>query len=338
MAKTMKFAGFWAWTRPSGKISIVYVSPLVQAEMWVQWPTLGGSHGVVWEMQDAEMSCAKRREIIKTFVREHAEDGTLTRINTGMRGYEPVMYPGEMTLPDQGINSAHSWELSVEAEAAGWTVSVDAKQYRIVGEAAMRLRSWLLFEEASMMGIDPTDAECDDMDVETLDGSAQADNVPDTLYSEWRGDGFGAADEPKNPYDVWGDGVRSDDDEQAKPVEAEPEAKQVEQADVKPEAVEPPADTQVIPEVPPKPTDTARVVKVSESVIPAMVIFRDLPGMADVAKRDVRKIRDSHGRKVAYVVRAGQAVRILWREWYRHDDASLDATVREMAEAWAKAA
>ena len=128
-----------------------------------------------------------------------------------------------------------------------------------------------------------------------------------------------------------------------KPVEAKPEAKQaeqkqVEQADVKPEAVEPPADTQVIPEVPPKTTDTARVVKVSESVIPAMVIFRELPGMADVKRHDVRKIRDSHGRKVAYVVRDGKAVRILWREWYKHDDASLDATVRAMAESWAKAA
>lgn len=126
--------------------------------------------------------------------------------------------------------------------------------------------------------------------------------------------------------------------EKAKPVAKQVEQKPVEQADVKPEPVEPSADTQVIPEVPPKTTDTARVVKVSESVIPAMVKFRELPGMADVTRHDVRKIRDSHGRKVGYVVRDGKAVRILWREWYQHDDASLDATVRELAESWAKAA
>ena len=149
MAKTMKFAGFWAWTHESGKISIVYVAPLAQAEIWVQRPTLGESHGIVWEMQDAGMSAAKRREIIKAFVRKHTETGTLTRINTGMRGYEPVMYPGEMTLPDHGLNSAHAWELSVEAKEAGWTVNADAKEYRIVGKAAMRLRSWLLLEKVS---------------------------------------------------------------------------------------------------------------------------------------------------------------------------------------------
>lgn len=127
----------------------------------------------------------------------------------------------------------------------------------------------------------------------------------------------------------------------AKAVKPKPEAQQVEPkpaAKPKPATVEPSADTQVIPEVPPKPTDTAHVVKVSESVIPAMVKFRELPGMADVTRRDVRKIRDSHGRKVGYVVREGKAVRILWREWYRHDDASLDATVRAMAESWAKVA
>ena len=323
MAKTMKFAGFWAWTQASGKISIVYVTPLAQAEMWVQRPTLGESHGIVWEMWDDETPVTKRREAIKAFVRTHVEDGTLTRIHTDMRGYEPIMYPGEMTLPDHGISPAHAWGLSAEAEAAGWTVNVGARQYRIVGKAAMRLRSWLLYSEASMMGIDPTNAECDDMDVETLAGSAQADNVPAILYDEWRGDGFGAADAPRNPY------LFDDGDERVERVEGPAP---------KPEAVEPPADTQVIPEVPPKPTDTAHVVKVSESVIPAMVKFRELPGMVDVARHDVRKIRDSHGRKVGYVVRSGKAVRILWREWYRHDDASLDATVRELAESWAKAA
>lgn len=333
MAKTMKFAGFWAWTQASGKISIVYVAPLAQAEMWVQRPTLGESHGIVWEMRDAEMSAAKRRETIKAFVRKHVEDGTLTRIHTDMRGYEPIMYPGEMTLPDHGIT--HAWELSIEAEAAGWTVSVDAKQYRIVGKAAMRLRSWLLYSEASIMGIDPTNAECDDMDVETLAGSAQADNVPATLYDEWRGDGFGAADAPRNPYLIDDGPEHVACEEEPAP---KPQAEHGEHTEEKPEAVEPPADTQVIPEIPPKPTDTAHVVKVSESVIPAMVKFRELPGMADVTRRDVRKIRDSHGRKVGYVVRAGKAVRILWREWYRHDDASLDATVRAMAESWAKAA
>ena len=120
--------------------------------------------------------------------------------------------------------------------------------------------------------------------------------------------------------------------------EPKPQAQPQPQAKQKPATVEPSADTQVIPEVPPKATDTAHVVKVSESVIPAMVKFRELPGMADVTRHDVRKIRDSHGRKVGYVVRSGKAVRILWREWYRHDDASLDATVRAMAESWAKAA
>lgn len=120
--------------------------------------------------------------------------------------------------------------------------------------------------------------------------------------------------------------------------EPKPQAEPKPTAKQEPATVEPPADTQVIPEVPPKATDTAHVAKVSESVIPAMVKFRELPGMADVTRRDVRKIRDSHGRKVGYVVREGKAVRILWREWYRHDDASLDATVRELAESWAKAA
>lgn len=332
MAKTMKFAGFWAWTQASGKISIVYVTPIAQAEMWVQRPTLGESHGIVWEMWDDETPVTKRREAIKAFVRTNIEDGTFTRIHTDMRGYEPIMYPGEMTLPYHGMSPAHAWELSAEAEAAGWTVSVGARQYRIVGEAAMRLRSWLLYSEASMMGIDPTNTECDDMDVETLAGSAQADNVPATLYDEWRGDGFGAADAPRNPYLI-------DDGPEHVACEEEPAPKpQAEHTEPKPATVEPPANTQVIPEVPPKPTDTARVVKVSESVIPAMVKFRELPGMADVTRRDVRKIRDSHGRKVGYVVRAGKAVRILWREWYRHDDASLDATVRAMAESWAKAA
>ena len=338
MAKTMKFAGFWAWTQASGKISIVYVTPLAQAEMWVQRPTLGESHGIVWEMRDAEMTAAKRRETIKAFVRTHVEDGTFTRMHADMRGYEPIMYPGEMTLPNHGIT--HAWELSIEAETAGWTVSVDARQYRIVGKAAMRLRSWLLYSEASMMGIDPTNAECDDMDVETLAGSAQADNVPATLYDEWRGDGFGAADEPRNPYliDDGTEHVAWEEEPEPKP-EPKPQAERAEHTEAKPKAVaEPPADTQVIPEVPPKATDTARVVKVSESVIPAMAKFRELPGMADVTRHDVRKIRDSHGRKVGYVVRSGKAVRILWREWYRHDDASLDATVRAMAESWAKAA
>lgn len=88
------------------------------------------------------------------------------------------------------------------------------------------------------------------------------------------------------------------------------------------------AETQEIPEVPPTPTETAQVVAISEQVIPATVTLREFALTRDVPRKRIRQFRDVRGRKCAYVVRADDGAFILWREWYEHEDAAMDAEVR----------
>ena len=88
------------------------------------------------------------------------------------------------------------------------------------------------------------------------------------------------------------------------------------------------AETQEIPEVPPVPTETAQVVATSEHVIPATVTLREFALTRDVPRKRIRQFRDARGRRCAYVVRADSGAFILWRSWYEHEDADLDAEVR----------
>ncbi|MDE5640653.1 MAG: hypothetical protein K2I40_02865 [Bifidobacterium castoris] len=88
------------------------------------------------------------------------------------------------------------------------------------------------------------------------------------------------------------------------------------------------ADTQEIPEVPPTPNAAAQVLATSEDVIPATVTLREFALTRDVPRKRIRQFRDARGRKCAYVVRADDGAFILWRDWYEHEDAALDAEVR----------
>lgn len=88
------------------------------------------------------------------------------------------------------------------------------------------------------------------------------------------------------------------------------------------------AETQEIPEVPPQVNDQARVLQVSEHVIPACVTLKEYELTRNVPRKRRREFRDSRGRKCAYVVRADTGAFILWRSWYKHEDAEMDAAVR----------
>ena len=109
-----------------------------------------------------------------------------------------------------------------------------------------------------------------------------------------------------------------------------------EPADVEPRTVESSpqlptecsAETQEIPEVPPQTNEDARVLQVSEHVIPACVTLKEYELTRNVPRKHCKQFRDSRGRKCAYVVRADTGAFILWRSWYQHDDAELDAAVR----------
>lgn len=88
------------------------------------------------------------------------------------------------------------------------------------------------------------------------------------------------------------------------------------------------AETQEIPEVPPQVNDQARVLQVSEHVIPACVTLKEYELTRDVPRKRRKEFRDSRGRKCAYVVQADTGAFILWRSWYEHEDAEMDAAVR----------
>lgn len=107
-------------------------------------------------------------------------------------------------------------------------------------------------------------------------------------------------------------------------VPAEPRT--VESAPVLPAGCD--AVTQEIPEVPPQTNEDARVLQVSEHVIPACVTLKEYELTRNVPRKRRREFRDSRGRKCAYVVRADTGAFILWRSWYKHEDAEMDAAVR----------
>lgn len=117
-------------------------------------------------------------------------------------------------------------------------------------------------------------------------------------------------------------------------VEAEPAVAEPEPAE--PRAVESattlPAEcsavTQEIPEVPPQTNEDARVLQVTEHVIPARVTLKEYELTRDVPRKRCREFRDARGRRCAYVVKADTGAFILWRDWYEHDDAEMDAAVR----------
>lgn len=88
------------------------------------------------------------------------------------------------------------------------------------------------------------------------------------------------------------------------------------------------AETVEIPEVPPQTNGDAQVLQVAEHVIPACVTLKEYELTRDVPRKRCKQFRDARGRKCAYVVRADSGAFILWRDWYEHDDAELDATVR----------
>lgn len=88
------------------------------------------------------------------------------------------------------------------------------------------------------------------------------------------------------------------------------------------------AETQEIPEVPPQTNEDAQVLQVSEHVIPACVTLKEYELTRNVPRKRRREFRDSRGRKCAYVVRADTGAFILWRSWYKHEDAEMDAAVR----------
>lgn len=88
------------------------------------------------------------------------------------------------------------------------------------------------------------------------------------------------------------------------------------------------AVTQEIPEVPPQTNEDARVLQVSEHVIPACVTLKEYELTRNVPRKHCKQFRDARGRKCAYVVSADGGAFILWRDWYKHDDAELDAAVR----------
>lgn len=110
------------------------------------------------------------------------------------------------------------------------------------------------------------------------------------------------------------------------PEPAEPEPRVVESVPQLP--AECSAETQEIPEVPPQTNEDAQVLQVSEHVIPACVTLKEYELTRNVPRKRRREFRDSRGRKCAYVVRADTGAFILWRSWYKHEDAEMDAAVR----------
>ena len=107
---------------------------------------------------------------------------------------------------------------------------------------------------------------------------------------------------------------------------ADRETRAVESAPVLPAECD--AVTQEIPEVPPQTNEDARVLQVSEHVIPACVTLKEYELTRNVPRKHCKQFRDARGRKCAYVVSADGGAFILWRDWYKHDDAELDAAVR----------
>ena len=110
------------------------------------------------------------------------------------------------------------------------------------------------------------------------------------------------------------------------PEPAEPEPRVVESVPQLP--AECSAETQEIPEVPPQTNEDAQVLQVSEHVIPGCVTLKQYELTRDVPRKRCKQFRDARGRKCAYVVRADDGAFILWRDWYKHDDAEMDAAVR----------
>lgn len=110
------------------------------------------------------------------------------------------------------------------------------------------------------------------------------------------------------------------------PEPAEPEPRVVESVPQLP--AECSAETQEIPEVPPQTNEDAQVLQVAEHVIPGCVTLKQYGLTCDVPRKRCKQFRDTRGRKCAYVVRADTGAFILWRSWYKHEDAEMDAAVR----------
>lgn len=95
------------------------------------------------------------------------------------------------------------------------------------------------------------------------------------------------------------------------------------------------ADTVEIPEVPPQTNEDARVLAVSEAVIPTIArvrdVFPDVPYRAVHAIRRVVENRDGtvSKKKVAYVFRHGDEIQVLRRDRYEHSgrDEAVEAEI-----------
>lgn len=121
--------------------------------------------------------------------------------------------------------------------------------------------------------------------------------------------------------------------------EPEPQPEPEETAGAEPEPVaEPTAETVEIPEVPPVANDKAKVLMVSESVIPAGVKASDIPALAGFPRR--KFFRDGKGRKVCYAAAVEGRCVVVWRDWFDRSDELLEKTVTEwcMARGFARAA
>lgn len=60
---------------------------------------------------------------------------------------------------------------------------------------------------------------------------------------------------------------------------------------------------------------------------PGMTPARDIPALAGYARKQWRHMRDSHGRKCAYVAHDGTRCVVVFRDWYHRDDAELEAAL-----------
>ncbi|MBT1161233.1 hypothetical protein [Bifidobacterium sp. SO1] len=89
------------------------------------------------------------------------------------------------------------------------------------------------------------------------------------------------------------------------------------------------APTEEFPEVPPTVNADATVIVAVESVIPAGVMSKDIPALKPYKRKNVRYFRDKTGRKLAYVGHDDTSCAVVWRDWYMHDDAELDAEVAD---------
>ena len=282
-------------------------------------------HGVLWERTlEASREVWRQLDVSKSHLRGYlaalSEAGWQMVSSNRDAAREPDAYEawhGDMfphgvplRVSEYACDVVHAAMLACESDAAnGWVVDTRGAVHELMPKEREMIRLTMAMDamndswETDATGPEPAMESAETVVVEPVE--VEHDGVVDVELAE-TSETIPVVEAEREPADV-----------EPRTVESSPQL-----------PAECSAETQEIPEVPPQTNENAQVLQVSEHVIPACVTLKEYELTRNVPRKRRREFRDSRGRKCAYVVRADTGAFILWRSWYKHEDAEMDAAVR----------